>query len=189
MIHNSRKVIHLLGLLAVPVALSLLLFSSVAQGAAPEPYLTLQIPAQGSLGQTATVESTLTAASGSPVAGATIQFFSPTTFMSVSDEVLLGEATTNEAGVAVFHYEPRSTADVEIIARFAGNAKHGPAETSATITVLGAVQLYQEKAGIQVPGLGVWLVVAILGGVWSVYFTVFVLVSRIAREGIRAGTA
>ncbi|MBF8267558.1 MAG: hypothetical protein HW388_1066 [Dehalococcoidia bacterium] len=184
--NHRRNGIHTLGLLAILVLLALLLFSSVAQGAGPEPGLTLQAPAQGTLGQTATVQSTLLALGGSPVSGATIQFFSPASFLSTSGEVFLGEAVTDSSGVAVLRYELRSDNQVEIIARFAGNASYGPAESSATIAVQGSTQLYQEDIGVRVPGLNVWLLAAILGGVWSVYFTVFVLVSRIAREGVRA---
>lgn len=186
---HRRAGIHTPVLLAILVALALLLFSSVAQGAGPEPGLTLQAPAQGTLGQTATVQSTLLTPGGSPVAGATIQFFSPTSFLSTIGEVLLGEAVTNGDGVAVLNYELRSDEQVEIIARFAGNASYGPVERSATIAVLGSTQLYQEEAGVRVPGVGVWMLAVILGGVWSIYFTVFVLVSRIAQEGVRARAA
>ena len=184
---RSRKAIQVLSLLLTVLALALFSLSSVAQGAGPEPGITIQAPAQGTLGQAVPVESTLLAPDGSPVVGAAIQFFSPASFMSTSGEVFLGQAVTNSAGLAVFQYDPRTAENVEIVARFAGNTEYGPAESSATLSVQGSTQLYQEEAGIQVPGLNVWLIVAILGTVWSVYLMVIVLVTRIAREGARAG--
>lgn len=177
---RCRRRMRILGL---AVALVLLLLPTVTRAAAPEPTLTLQAPAQATLGEAVALKATLLAPDGSPITGVPVQFFSPTSFASVSGEMLLGEATTDETGVALFQYEPRRSESVQIIARFAGNGRYGLSEASTTMSVQGSAQLYQEEAGVRVPGLGVWLLAGIVGAVWSTYFVVLVLVSLIAREG------
>ena len=59
-------------------------------------------------------------------------------------------------------------------------------DMGADLTVQGSAQLYRETAGVQVRGIGVWLLVGLVGAVWSIYFTVMVLVSLIARAGSKA---
>lgn len=166
------------------VALAILL-PVMVQAAGPEPTLVINAPAEATLGEAVSVEATLLAPDGSPVAGQPIQFFSPTTFTSVTERMLLGQATTDAAGVASLEYEFRRNEEVQVIARYGGDSQYAPVEASAAVMVQGSTQLYQEKAGIRVPGLNVSLLVGILGLVWSVYFFVFTLVLRIARAGGR----
>jgi hypothetical protein len=46
-----------------------------------------------------------------------------------------------------------------------------------------AVQLHRSASGIQVPGLNVWLIIALLMLVWSILFSVGLRVFAIARAG------
>lgn len=176
--HRRMSVIYI-GTLAVLA----LLLPSMTQAAGTEPTLTVKVPAEASLGESVNIEATLLAPDGSPIAGVPIQFFSPTSFTSLTSRMLLGEASTDYAGVAVLEYELRRNEDVKFIAGFTGNFQYEAAEASTTVAVQGSAQLYQEVAGIRVPGLNVSLLVVVLGLVWSVYFMVFTLVLRIARAG------
>jgi hypothetical protein len=49
--------------------------------------------------------------------------------------------------------------------------------------------LYRSTAGIQVPGLNVWLIVAVVSTVWLILFSVAVRVIAIARAGDDADMA
>ena len=99
----------------------------------------------------------------------------------------LAQATTDAQGRATFSYQVRSAAGpLTLNVYFPGNSLYAPAQGSAELTVLGITQLYQQTAGVRVPGIGVWLLVGLVGAVWSIYFTVMVLVSLIARAGSKA---
>lgn len=167
--------------------LALLLLAGTTPVQAADPVvLELQVAEQATLGEEVLVTATLRDSKGLAVQGAIIVLWHPGTFLSTGGTVRLGEATTDSQGKATFLYEPRTEGLVTMTASFPGNDRHDFAAASAGVTVQGSRQLYFESAGVQVPGLGVWLLVAVLGTVWSVYFTVVVLLTRIARAASRS---
>ena len=96
----------------------------------------------------------------------------------------LGRATTDAQGRATLVYQVRTEEKASLNAYFPGNGRYSPVQASADIQVQGSAQLTRHPIeGVRVPGVGVWILVGILGGVWSTYFAVMVLLTLIAREG------
>ena len=143
--------------------------------------LTIQAPNKMNLGDEATVTAVLTGSHGRPVPGASVLLLAPSGFLSVEREVELDRATTDAHGAAGLRYQARSADSVTLTALFPGNDQYSPSQASTDITVDGSGQLYQETAGVQLPVIGVWLLVGVLGVAWSVYFGVIMLVTLIAR--------
>jgi hypothetical protein len=90
-------------------------------------------------------------------------------------------AVTDERGVAALNYVPRAAGSqqLRIEHQAPGGIEHEA--TSAAISVVGAPQLYRSASGVQVPGLNVWLIIALVATVWSLLFSVGLRVFAIAR--------
>ncbi len=97
-------------------------------------------------------------------------------------EMVLGTALTDPSGVASITSEMRRSGDIEVIARFEGNDQYEAASASSSLVVEGSYQLYTPEVGVKIPGLGSWLLAAVIGGLWSLYFIVALLVFAIARS-------
>jgi len=121
------------------------------------------------------------AETGLPVANAPVTVYTDATFGGVTGEVELGKAVTDERGVAALNYVPRTAGSHELRIEHlaAGGVEHEA--TSAAISVVGAPQLYRSASGVQVPGLNVWLIIAVVATVWSLLFSVGLRVFTIAR--------
>lgn len=145
--------------------------------------IVVEAPAQAELGAKITVRATLTDGAGHPVAGAPVEFLMPATWGDeIQDEMLVGTAQTGADGVAVVQLEVRRSGEVEVIARFDGDERFKWAESAAGVEVQGEYQLYTPKVGIEVRGLGSWVLAAAMGTVWSLYFVVALFVLAIARS-------
>lgn len=149
--------------------------------------LELQAPKEMSLGGEVRVAAVLRDGNGAPIPGATIILWTPADFLSVGGAIQLGKATTDAQGRVAFLYEARSEGTVTLSAYSLGDARYPSAQASVQVNTLGSEQLTRHpREGVRVPGIGVWILVAILGGVWSTYFTVMVLLTLIARAGSQA---
>ncbi len=138
-------------------------------------------PAAADFGEPVRVIAMLRDDSGKPVAKATVGFYSPTTFLAgASGLVLLDRVTTDAEGVAAIEYAPRMPENAHVVARFEGDAQREPSQADMTIAVNGNHQLYEAEAGIRVPFLNKWGLVAIMSTVWGLYFLVVTLILRIA---------
>lgn len=135
-------------------------------------------PEEGELGQTIQLTATVhEAATGAPVQGAELVFFSGLSFAGVVGQVELGEALTNDLGVAVFNYELRKLGTHTITVEGGGE----PKVVSIPVTIGG--QLYRSPARIAIiPGAGGWVVTAVIASVWAIMIFVGVHVIRIARR-------
>lgn len=120
---------------------------------------------------------------GTPVAGAEVVFLRSVEFMNTGNDLLIGRATTDDFGVASAVFRPRSEGDVLITVEFDGIDDVGSAWAEGNVFVGPGPVQYVEEAGIRVPGLNVWLLVAILSAVWGTFGAVIFLVWRIARDG------
>lgn len=166
--------------------LALLWLQVAAVGVAAETQAThieLSLPQKGKAGEEVAVTVTLAQAGGSPIEGVEVVFSTKAKFANVSGEVELGRAVTDDQGMASWAYLPRSSGEQTIVARFLGNAQYGPTESWATISIEPGPQLYNEEAGVHVPGIGVWLLTAGLGIVWIIFLVVIVLLGFIAEGG------
>jgi hypothetical protein len=169
----------------LPLLPLLLVLATAAPAWAAGPVtLELQAPENVRLGDQVSVTAVLRDATGAPAPGATIVFWIPASFLSVGGSIELGRATTDAQGRATLLYQARTAEEkASVNAYFPGDSRYEPASATVELRVEGSAQLYQSTAGVQVPGIGVWLLVGILGGVWSTYFAVMVFLALIAREG------
>jgi hypothetical protein len=152
-----------------------------AQAADPA-ILKLKAPVEATLGSSVTVTTVLEDSGGSAIVGVTIILWSPVDFLGTIGAIQHGEATTDAQGEAIFSYEPRTEGIVTLNAYFPGNEQHEFTQGTMELTVQGSTQLYHEEVGVYVPGIGIWILVAILGTVWFIYFMVFVFLMRIVRD-------
>jgi len=121
------------------------------------------------------------AEAGLPVANAPVTVYMDAAFGGVTGEVELGKVVTDERGVAVLNYVPRAAGSHQLrIEHLAPDGLEHEA-TTATISVVGAPQLHTSASGIQIPGLNVWLIIALVAGVWFLLFSVGLRVFTIAR--------
>ncbi|MBI2165195.1 MAG: Ig-like domain-containing protein [Chloroflexi bacterium] len=164
--------------------LSLFLATGTPVWAAEPVTLELQAPEQLALGDKVSVTAMLKDANGSPVPAGTVILWTSGSFLSVGGAVQLGEAATDAQGRVTFTYEARNEGAVTLNAYFRGDSRYGFAQGSAAVDVQGSAQLTRHPIeGVRVPGIGVWILAAILGGVWSTYLAVMVFLTLIAREG------
>ncbi len=147
------------------------------------PTITLELPPELAVGKETTLLATLSR-SGGPLPGADVMFLATVAFAGTEGEVVLGRAVTDGQGVARLTYLPRSQGEIDIHARFLGDGQLGRAEVSRAVVVRPGPQLYQEAAGVRIPGIGLWLLVAVLACVWATYLTVMVILGMIARKGL-----
>ncbi|MBI4202884.1 MAG: hypothetical protein HY532_07230 [Chloroflexi bacterium] len=145
--------------------------------------LALEAPDQLNLGDEVVITAALKDSSGAPIPGATVVLWTPGQFLSVEGVMELGRAATDAQGLAVFLYQARSEKSATLNVSFSGDSRYSPAHASLEVSVAGSAQLYQSTAGVRLPGVGVWLLVAALGTAWSIYIGMMVLVTLIARAG------
>ncbi len=110
--------------------------------------LLLTVPEQTQAGQPLTLSATLRDSQGKPIGNATVKFFIRVDFF-MSGLIEIGDALTNDKGVATLEYSPRQTGEMEVMAR------HEAIETTATFKLRdGDEHFYHTRVGIQVPTLG-----------------------------------
>jgi uncharacterized protein (DUF58 family) len=157
----------------------------LAEAPAPSAVLEVTAVTEASVGEEVPLTASLFTADGKPMANATVRFYVRSSFVGVEGDMEIGRATTDANGFATIPYRPGREGEVTIRAELAGDGQVTAIETSTPLTVSGSRQVYVESAGIQVPGLGVWVLIAVLTGVWSILFIVALLIFLIAREGAR----
>lgn len=135
------------------------------------------------LGQPVEVPIALHDNAGQPVPGTAVVFYQHASFAGVSGEIVVGRGVTDGDGVATLTYRPRQAGHHEIRVEYLSPGEGEPELASTTIDVAGSAQLYRSPPGIEVPGLNVGLLMAILTTVWSILFGVAVLLISIARAG------
>jgi hypothetical protein len=141
------------------------------------------------VGHPATVQVALRSADGGlPVANTPVIFYTQGSFGRVTGEVELGRAVTNQDGVAVLNYQPRSPGDHQIRIEYVTAGDNQPEAGTSSISVADGPQLFRSTAGIHVPGLGAWLIIAFVTAVWAILFSVALRVLAIARAGTDAET-
>ncbi|MBI4494035.1 MAG: hypothetical protein HY690_14695 [Chloroflexi bacterium] len=143
---------------ATSLALALLALAApgaaFAQTTAEPTTISVALPATAELGQLVTLQARLLDGSGQPLARAAVLFTSPSSFLNVSGDAVVGRAMTDEQGLAVATFEVRSAGQIAIQAEFRGSARLAPARGEATMAVGEAArQLYVQQAGVRVPGL------------------------------------
>lgn len=133
-------------------------------------------------GQPAQLRAHLTDDSGAPVAGATVSFYTTGTFLGATGQEEIASAVTNDQGLAVATYEPRDAGTYNIQVDYSLPKDTTVEHSTSSMTVSGAVgQVYNQTAGVHIPGLNSWLIIVVASIIWSILFGVGITVIRIAR--------
>jgi mono/diheme cytochrome c family protein len=110
--------------------------------------LLLTVPEQAQSGQPLTMTATLQDAEGEPVAGATVKLFIQMDFFA-SSLMEIGEAATDEQGMAVLEYTPRQSGDMQVIAHYERGGL-SPLEATTITTLAEADEpFYHVEVGLR----------------------------------------
>jgi len=121
---------------------------------------------------------------GLPVANATVTLYADESFGGVTGRVELGQTLSDQDGVATVRFHPLSAGDHQIRVEYRTSGESQPEAATISITMPGITsQLYQSSAGIQIPGLNVWLLMALVATVWVILLSVALRVVAIAHDG------
>ncbi|MBI4285695.1 MAG: c-type cytochrome, partial [Chloroflexi bacterium] len=133
---------------AAPPALTPTPIPTLTTPPAPEEItLTVSAPARAQSGQPLVLTATLLDKQ-QPVKDAVVKFFIQMDFFT-SGLMEIGEATTNEQGMATLEYEPREAGTVEVVARYKNN------ESRTTSNLTPATRpFYGPEVGVKLPTLG-----------------------------------
>ena len=131
--------------------------------------LELAVPGGVELGDEIHLEATLTDRAGVPIADAPVSFVLQTRWGELSDEMVLGTALTDVEGTASVVTDVRTSGDLELAVRFDGDDRYRPSLATGSMAVTGDQQLYEPEVGLDVPGLGVWVLVVLVAAVWGLY--------------------
>ncbi|MDO8473848.1 MAG: hypothetical protein Q7T05_08570 [Dehalococcoidia bacterium] len=153
-----------------------------AAGTALPTVLSLKVGTPVELGDTARIQASLRDERGNPVKQATLRLYTSATFMSTeSGAIEIGDAKTDENGVALFEYVPTRNVTMEVRAEYQGDSRYEPSQATTSFVVEGNRQLVLTEVGVKVPFLNKWLLVGLLSIIWSLYFFVVTRVLRIAQ--------
>ncbi|NQW22466.1 MAG: Ig-like domain repeat protein [SAR202 cluster bacterium] len=170
--------------LSLVAILMWLLSVSLTQAQSPAgTELELILPDESAVGQETELRAHLVNSLGGAVVGAEVTFLREAVFMNTGNDLILGTAVTDETGVAVLVFIPRSEGEMLITAEFYGDSQYGAAFATGVVPIATGPALYVEEERFRVPGINVSLFAAVLGGVWSLFFVVLVLIWLISREG------
>jgi hypothetical protein len=175
--------------LLLSVVMGAAIFALAGTADASHMKLDVVAPSQLTVGDSVDIQAVLHAAhGGEAVAGAAVTFYMDGSFGGIDGEVILGQAITDENGVAVLSYQPRSAGEHQLRVEYLTPGAGEPEETTWSHTVTGATgQLYMSSAGVQIPGLNVWLLIAVVAAVWVILLSVAVRVIAIANAPTDAG--
>jgi hypothetical protein len=174
----------------VAVALGAALFALAGTADASHVSATIIVPDEAAVGRPVEIQAVLKGADdGVPMAGTPVLFFTDASFGGVEGEVQLGQAVTDENGVAALIYEPRSASEHQIRIEYTLPGDSEPETITMSMNVASdGSQLYRSTAGVDIPGLNVWLLIAVVAIVWAILMSVAVRVIAIAHAGRDAET-
>lgn len=149
--------------------------------------LELSSPADATLGKPLPVRAVLRAEPGGPVGGALVTFTMGAAWgEEIDGDVVVARARTAPDGVATAALPVRRTGRVRVGAAFAGSARYAPASAPPSVVAVGGTaQLYTPEVGVRIPGLGGWLIAAVIAAVWVLYLTVALRLGAIAAAAAR----
>ena len=168
---------QLLSALAIAVVLTGVMgWSSIASAQQPVPSINLGFEQSALPGETIAVSAYLTDPLGNPIYDAEIAFHYDVEFMNVSDSVEIGTAITDDTGLALVTWQPRSDGENHIVASFAGNDVFTEASDTKILEVLPGEQLYRELPPYRIPGANIWLTSGLITTVWGIFIFSLALV-------------
>lgn len=176
-------------IIAVALGASLVALAGTADASHVAALITVSDDA--TVGEPMEIQASLRSAHESqPITGAPVTFYMDASFGGVSGAVVIGRTVTDENGVATLTYEPRFASEHEIRAEYLPPGDSEPEVISKSISVTdGGSQLHRSTAGVNIPGLNVWLLIALVSMVWAVLLSVALRVIAIARAGSDTGAS
>jgi hypothetical protein len=168
----------------ISIALGATVFGLADTASASHVKLQIEGPAEVAVGHSVGVQATLRSADdGLPVAGAAVTFYTHASFDGVSSKVELGKAVSGKDGVAILNYQPRTSGEHEILVEYLTPGSAEPeVATWSHVAADGGSQMYWSTAGMNVPGLNVWLIIGVVSTVWLILVSVALRVIAIARS-------
>jgi hypothetical protein len=156
-------------------------FVLAGTAAADHVTVNLSVTQQPAIGQPAQVRGEFHShPGGAPIAGMTVTLHEQVTAFQVTGDAELAQAVTDANGVATLTYNLTVAGDHELHVTYT-NGDAAPEDASVSVTVpADGQQLYQSTAGVSIPGLNVWLLMAVVATVWTVLLTVAARVFNIA---------
>jgi len=150
----------------------------------------ISAPKEGQVGHEVQVRVTLrSSGDGIPVADADVTLLREASFARVVGDVELARAATDQNGVAILLYEPTVAGEQNLKLEYTAPDVAEPQTAALTISVAEGPQIQRSTAGIRVPGLNVWALIAVLSAVWAILLTTALSMVRIGRIGTEEGTA
>ena len=150
----------------------------------------ISAPKEAQVGHEVQIRVTLrSSGDGVPVVDAEVTLLREASFARVVGDVALARAATDQDGVAILLYEPTVAGEQNLKLEYTVPDGAEPQTAALTISVAEGPQIQRSTAGIRVPGLNVWALIAILSAVWAILFTAALSMVRIGRIGAEAGVA
>lgn len=119
----------------------------------------------------------------SPVANVTVVARRSAEIAGFSGEVEVARAVTDERGIASLRWQVRGgTSETVIIAYGASGEEQLESAPLSVVSVLPGPQLSGPDEGVQIPGLGAWILITVLVGIWAVVQFALVGPIHIARH-------
>lgn len=175
--------------MVVLVALGVAVYALAGTANATHVSAVITVPEEVTVGQPSEIKAALRVADGgAAVAGTAVTFYMSASFGDVEGVVEIGRGVTDENGVATLEYEPRAAGNHEVRVEYVVPGETEPEVASTSISVAGGSQLHRSTAGVNIPGLNVWLIIALLTTVWAILLSVAVRVIAIAHAGGDAET-
>lgn len=120
------------------------------------------------------------------VPGATVIAEREASIVGFSGRVEVARATTNELGVATLRWRERTGTTNTIVVAYAAVGETELESLPLSVVTVGSDdQIVRSTSGVRIPGLGAWVLIALLVGVWGVIQFAMVgpvHVARIAAE-------
>lgn len=140
------------------------------------------VPNTGVVGENITLYAYATDAAGAAVPDVEMVFYQNAAFMNTENLVELGRSKTDGKGEASLIFVPTSQGSLSLTASPVNGAKN--LKGTATINVNpGPAQAENDRTGINVPGVGMWLFAAVLGGVWCIFLWAVLTLRTIFYQG------
>ncbi|MBI2918712.1 MAG: Ig-like domain repeat protein [Chloroflexi bacterium] len=169
-------------LLLLGLSGTLLAVPALAEGPAAT-NLDLTASPEAAVGQQFTLQARVTDDAQAPVPGVQVVFTSALTFLNTDSEVEFGRATTNAQGIATLSYIPRTEGTVPVSATFAGSARYAGSNATSEVLFKDGPQQFHQEIGLKVPGVGVWMLVLLMAGVWGTFLWALRQVRTIFQDG------
>lgn len=127
-------------------------------------------PEQVGAGDTVTLQVVVRSAhSRELVSGATVEAKRRASIVGFSGEVEVASAVTDENGIALLSWVERgSEAETVLVAYSAPGEDALESEPLSVYMVGPGPQLERSEAGVDIPGLGAWVLIGVLVGIWAV---------------------